>query len=229
MTRNYFMIISAGLLLTGLWGCGSSNSDAPSFLGTHPAGWEYPVSHGLQYVAKPEQCTECHGKDLLGGISKVSCSTQCHVHKVPSGYGDWASAHGKQAKGAPAILPGGIVSGFLSCQHCHGREYLGTPLSHEQGCVNASCHKMLPSGALPPHSGFWNDKSNFIGATHTDVNTGNAPACVVCHDRVQTKHFWYNAAYQLYSTPNMLTPPEGAPAGTAPGCFNNTLCHGPRP
>ena len=238
----YKFFLVSGALMAALSGCGSSNSEAPSLLGSqHSAQWTTPVAHGVQYSSTPDQCYECHGQDLLGGISKVSCSNACHIHSVPvnPNHYDWAALHGKQAKAAPMIkqenvysgdtvVSGYAVYGFLTCQHCHGKDNKGSVLSHGQGCVNVACHAMAPHNATPPHSGFWNDKSNFIGATHTNVDVGNAAGCANCHNRYQKKHFWYTAAYKLYSTPNMLTPPEGAPAEMQPGCFNNTLCHGPK-
>ena len=100
MTRTYISIILAGLLLTALWGCGSSNSGAPAFMaGTHPTGWSAGISHGKASLdlAKREQCTECHGRDLRGGISKVSCYA-CHgTYPHPAGWEDPAQ-HGAAYK-----------------------------------------------------------------------------------------------------------------------------------
>ena len=230
VTKFCNSILVAGTFLTALCGCGSSNSNAPG--SPHATAWETPVSHGLQYTANPVLCSECHGQDFTGGISKTSCNTACHVHVIPAGYSDWATAHGKQAKGKPTITPGNIVSGFLSCQYCHGRDNKGTALSQGQGCINISCHQMASYTNLPPHSGFWNDKTNFIGATHFDVYSTNAAGCAACHERDKKTQLWYKSVpgnpYKLYSTKNMLTPPAGASVGTTPSCFNNTLCHGPK-
>ena len=238
-------ILAGGALIITLWGCGNSNSSAPSFLNGHPAGWDTVASHGLQNIANPNHCTECHGSELLGGISKVSCSTECHVHKVPAGYNDWATAHGEMAKAAPGIVQDGVISGFVYCQYCHGALNTGTILSSTPNtppvsCMDGTtgCHTpMLVYNEIPPHSGLWNWRSNgffFNLFSHTNVHEGNASACIHCHNRVQSKHYWYyqtgftpepdvKPIFQFYSTPGMLTP---APAGTPAGCFNNTLCHG---
>ena len=46
--------------------------------GYHDAGWVSPDQHGAELNSKgPGGCKECHGDDLEGGISGVSCN-QCH-------------------------------------------------------------------------------------------------------------------------------------------------------
>ena len=47
--------------------------------GPHPQGWDAREQHGAAFTSGgPAQCTECHGADLLGGQSGVSCE-QCHA------------------------------------------------------------------------------------------------------------------------------------------------------
>lgn len=60
----------------------------------------------------------------------------------------------------------------------------------------------------PPHPEDWKGTGTF---THQNADQANAPACEPCHSRGQ-------------NSPITLTNP--APAGTSPGCFNSTLCHG---
>ena len=57
------------------WGCNSTaNSNTPIMdqSGKHTANWI--SDHGAAYLSNPNSCKECHGSDLLGGISTVSCS-----------------------------------------------------------------------------------------------------------------------------------------------------------
>jgi hypothetical protein len=58
------------------------------------------------------------------------------------------------------------------------------------------CHRPAPHSSAPWRGGT---------RTHTNTAPGNAPVCAQCH------------------AGQSQTP---APPGTAPGCFNNTLCHG---
>ncbi len=66
----------------------------------------------------------------------------------------------------------------------------------------SSCH-----GGSAPHPTAW--------LTHSATDQSNAPVCAVCH----------TGGNNLTSFPTP-TPP---PAGTPPGCFNNTLCHDQNP
>jgi len=44
----------------------------------HPEGWSAPAKHGKSTIeVTPQKCVTCHGGDLAGGISGVSCE-QCH-------------------------------------------------------------------------------------------------------------------------------------------------------
>jgi len=229
VTKFCNSILVAGTFLTALCGCGSSNSNAPG--SPHATAWETPVSHGLQYTANPVLCSECHGQDFTGGISKTSCNTACHVHSVPPGASDWASIHGVMAKGIPGVSSTNVISGYLSCQNCHGADYKGTALSQNVDCFNAnSCHFHTVG---VPHDA-WNGNSNdWMQHTHADVSPENAPACYQCHNRVKHHKFSYyyydtqqNLIYSNYTSfNNLLSARDGAPAGTAPGCFNNTMCH----
>jgi hypothetical protein len=44
----------------------------------HPAGFEDPDLHGVQAKQQQDTCTSCHGEDLTGGTSEVSCDS-CHT------------------------------------------------------------------------------------------------------------------------------------------------------
>jgi predicted CxxxxCH...CXXCH cytochrome family protein len=124
----------------------------------------------------------------------------CHANG-PSGHPTgWANpaSHGTRAKATPAAS-----SGFASCQTCHGETFSGGII--QRSCLNtAGCHGAAVSA---PHSPApWRGGTR----THTDTDTGNAPVCALCHTNGA------NSSRQPF---------EPAPAGTAPGCFNNTLCH----
>lgn len=209
-----------------LWGCSSSNSNAPALdaSGRHPANWI--VDHRASFEAFPNQCAECHGTDLGGGISKVSCFSTagflgftCHPHPVT--VPPWSDPvnHGAEAKGVEDDEPG-----FEQCRDCHGKDYRGSALSdlatagearQRVSCFSASlriiingtvttvaCHPSSPHPSPP-----WRASAG-TATTHTDTDLRNVPLCAECHLNNQR-----------------LTVPAPVPAGTAPGCFNGTLCH----
>ena len=202
MRRNLIYLTLTGLLLTALGGCGSSNSAAPAFNagGQHPAAW--PSLHGAVYLERAEQCYECHGSDLKGGISKVSCFSAswnglgCHANGPGGHPANWgnASVHAPHAK---AMVTG--TDGFPSCQKCHGQLFDG-------GAAKVSCYTC--HGVSAPHA-----PKPWRGGTYTHTNTdpSNAVACALCH----------TAGVNL--TPSLKLPSY---ATGAPGCFNSTLCHG---
>jgi predicted CxxxxCH...CXXCH cytochrome family protein len=110
----------------------------------------------------------------------------------------WAnfSSHGAAAKRAPGN------SGFRSCRICHAADFSGGGA----GIACSSCHRVpAPHPAAP-----WRAST---GPTHTDTDIANAPVCAECH---------------FPGSPNNPSghPATPAPAGTTPGCFNSTLCHG---
>lgn len=187
------------------WGCaGTAGTAVPlnTNTGKHPADWLQ--THWAEYVKTPDQCQTCHGSTsdpaLAGGISKVSCFT-CHTKGVnhPTGWSD-ASQHGRLgAQLAPSTDPK-VMAGFAHCAKCHGSSYNnGLTVS----CM--TCHTRAPHPNAP-----WTGPT-LSSPSHVNTNQGNAPECAKCHTAGANSH---------------LKPLTTPPAGTVPGCFNETLCHG---
>ncbi len=213
MSRTKLMVGSCFAMVLALlaWGCaGTAGKGAPFNATTaqHPTNWI--EVHYIDYAKAPDQCRTCHGSTSdpaqAGGISKVSCFS-CHANGVdhPAGWAD-ASQHGRlgaQAVPATTQLIGGTVvdgSGFAYCTKCHGANYTdGIAISCK------SCHTKAPHPDAP-----WRG-ATFSSPSHVNTDDANAPACAQCH---------------LNGANSSLKPVTPAPAGTAPGCFNNTLCHG---
>ncbi len=205
MTRRTAIILVSVLLIFA-FGCSKARRTGSTIFnsetGKHPDNWI--VDHRAAYLSDTGQCVACHGADLKGGVSGVSCFSaswngySCHANG-PSGHASgWNDPgnHGVSAKAAPDALQG---KGFQACERCHGTDFAG-------GVINRSCFTC--HGVSAPHSPRpWKGGAR----THTDVNSGNAPVCAQCH---------VHGAYSS-TQPN---PP--AATGTAPGCFNSTLCHG---
>lgn len=210
------MVIMAAAI--SLWGCSKANSDAPALdaSGKHSADWI--AQHRISFVNNQSQCLECHGSDLRGGISRVSCFTPlfggqaCHAGGPsghPAGWRD-PGLHGASAKLQP-----GFNSGFSGCQSCHGVDFTGGVSG--VSCFSASratgtCHVRdgVPIGA--PHSPIpWR---TYPEPTHTDTVDDaaglNAAACARCHT----------------AGANLRTPIITSFVTGKPGCFNSTLCHG---
>jgi predicted CxxxxCH...CXXCH cytochrome family protein len=109
-----------------------------------------------------------------------------------------AQPHANDAKASP-----GATTGFTYCQVCHG-----TGTDFAGGTSGVSCYPCHVPTSNSPHSSQWRTGDIYV---HTTTAEGNASACGFCH---------LNGANSPIAAPS---PP--APAGTAAGCFNNTLCH----
>ncbi len=141
-------LILAGMLTLG--GCGSStaNSQAPFNEATeqHPAGW-LPSGHAQAAKADPASCIECHGSDLSGGISRVSCMT-CHLNGSPFELTNCTSCHGNPPTGTVApnrAAAHNTDTGHFAaqvklpdgCNTCHSGAGTGT-MNHDNGVVDVS-------------------------------------------------------------------------------------------
>lgn len=190
-TSSLALAMVLSLLVMALSGCGDNNSQATldPTSGKHPASW-LPAGHSTAAKSNLESCTECHGSDFSGGISKIAC-TQCHLgnaeapHPIfwnytstkPTAWGAYAYAfHGVYAK----------QNGTTGCAvaSCHGTSLLGVSGS---GPSCTSCHKDVMSA----HPVEW-----VISLTHSPggvatvlpdhgnwVNNVESASCrnVVCH------------------------------------------------
>jgi predicted CxxxxCH...CXXCH cytochrome family protein len=112
----------------------------------------------------------------------------------------WESpdSHGAVAKAAATS-----TSGFAACQECHADTFNGG-ISNITCLNTAGCHGASVSAPHSPKP--WRGGTR----THTNTDQSNGPACALCHT---------NGA-------NSSLQPSPFDSAAAPGCFNNTLCHG---
>jgi predicted CxxxxCH...CXXCH cytochrome family protein len=186
------------LVLTGL-GCGKGAGQGTD-LGPgyhHPSGWL--SDHPAQALADVNACLLCHSTNVLKvGSGIPNCMTAACHHGTLPGYA-LPGLHGLQAKQAPGPVGGGMAA----CQLCHGQDFAGG--SATTAC--ATCHKVpAPHPPKPWH--------NPAGSNHASTDPSNGPLCAQCH-------------FPGASANPLGHPAAPAPAGTAPGCFSNTECHGP--
>jgi predicted CxxxxCH...CXXCH cytochrome family protein len=200
-----FFGILGSVLLTALvsLGCGSSKDAvggiAQYYGNYHKTGWI--SEHAGQAVAGVDACTKCHEISIIKvGSGVPTCmTTGCH-HQLTPGFAD-PVVHGVRAKMAANAITGGSL---VSCQICHAKGFTGG------GSANAcsSCH-----GVVAPHPPKpWRIMPGSVW-THTTADPSNAAVCAQCH---------------FVGSPNNPVghPATPAPAGTQPGCYNATLCHG---
>ena len=192
-----------------IWGCsnGSDNAVILDATGNHPTGWAVETiggKHPVAYQANPSGCDECHGSAVdinkSGGTSGVSCfsASRSGIACHPNG----PSGHpaGWSAPNRHGAAAKAAAPGLHSCTVCHGTDFVsGT------GTSCKACHTNAPHPDSP-----WRG-TTATNTTHTTTNPANVAECARCHLNNQR-----------------LSTPQVVPAETNPGCFNNTLCHGPR-
>ena len=213
--RFGWMVLAAAALVAG---CSTSTTNGSggsvnhiTAQGTSVSGWlassgasNHSRSATTSFIALGNTggCTECHGADLLGGISRVSCMSNpsaCH-HGTVAGWvasGSDTQQHGASAKRGPGS------SSMYACRICHGTDF--RTVRNGENCF--TCHANSPHPNAPWRSGGTDN-------THVNVNTANAPVCHGCH-----------ADSPAGNPNNPHRPPTPAASGTAPGCFNGTMCH----
>lgn len=188
---QYIKLFCIAAITIFCWGCGKGNDNAPAVAvsGTHPANWR--TAHRKAYLTNPSQCKECHGADLMGGITKVGCSTgSCHAnghpprqiaHAMPFLTG---TVHGPVAKVDLAI-----------CNDCHGRQISTTAYRFDiptstmpNGCESTGCHNNAQQAVNLGHPKTWlkhdsaGNQANACSLCHGATFQGDTgPACSICH------------------------------------------------
>ncbi len=115
----------------------------------HPEGWTTPSSgdfHGTYIKAHNYDmttCTACHGSDLKGGTTQISCYT---CHQGSDGTLSCNTCHGNSANPAP---PKDLSGGSLTTNPgvgAHQSHLVGS--SSLSGVACSSCH-VVPQAAGP--------------------------------------------------------------------------------
>ncbi|MGZ8432447.1 MAG: hypothetical protein ACXWWW_10915, partial [Candidatus Deferrimicrobiaceae bacterium] len=198
-------------------GCHGGAGQSP-----HPAQWRSGDTyiHTTTDEANASVCAQCHlngNNSPIGPPSPPAAAgtppgcfnnTLCHEAGVPHPVGSsWVAAspaaqpHGNSAKAAP-----GSSTGYAYCRACHGTADGNFNGGIAQvSCLNVACHGGTGNS---PHASQWLPGDTYL---HITTDPGNASECAFCH---------FNEPNAGNHSP---TPP---PAGSNPGCFNSTLCHG---
>lgn len=198
-TTSLITVLALTAALGSLCACGNSASPAPvsvSAAGQHPDGWlqQHYVAYKAQNGGKKEVsgatgCSECHGSDLNGGISKVSCFTA-------SFNGMTCHANSDHTLGHPASWSDPTSGSFHALAQIGG----GTLRGSSQGTIDASCgicHATGTAGTAAASAGpsCLNADASLYGIScHAASPARNSNSCLSCHG----------------------TPPDGlSPAGNA--------------
>lgn len=137
-------------------GLPGSDSDSNTY---HSTGWKDNPQHGSDSSADPQNCKACHGEDLAGGTSGISCAG-CHH--------GWSGTHGEAFAANPD-----------NCKACHGTDFKGGLIA--PSCLY--CHHY--NDWDDTHHGVKYDATSDTckGCHGADLTGGfSGLSCVGCHD-----------------------------------------------
>jgi len=172
--KIFSILLISLLFITLCWyGCSDNKNPLPSK--AHPESWSQEGSenfHGAKVLnVGYSSCTSCHGENLDGGDSKVSCF-KCHKsypHSETWNRKDDSDFHGVYLKNLNWVLQ--------SCQECHGQD-------HKGGTSEVSCYKCHAS--YPHFEGWLNSESDNYHGTYVLQNEQILTACAKCHGKDET-------------------------------------------
>ncbi len=211
---------------------GCSDRNAQSIFnpdtGKHPGDW-LPAAHMNAAKADLSTCKQCHGEDLDGGISRISC-TSCHLGGPTSVHpADWVPLLVKHGPYAEA-------NGTAACQNqwCHGPELTGVAGS-APACTSchpfpfdptkstcATCHSLQVGTRRPVlgPNGDFGQNANILSHHVTGTADPTAAQCEVCHD--MSEHTSGTVRLRNADTGATIVYSTTAPSSLEPFCLS---CH----
>ena len=162
--------------LSGCTGSGSHGDGLPEggqYHSTeHSTGWADNPLHGAEFTGNPQNCRACHGEDLNGGSSGISC-VDCH-------HSGWSGTHGQAFAENPS-----------TCKACHGADLKGGP----SGVSCAVCHH---TGWTGTHGQAFAENPDNCNACHgEDLEGGlSGVSCIPCHHPPENSSFYHGGTVE---------------------------------
>lgn len=165
----YRVLLACALPLV-LFGCGTPNDKAAFDANNQAHTGAWMSAHDASAKADTAPCMECHGVNLDGGISNVSC-TACHMGGTAAIHPTvWASPIAFDHSPYVDLL------GAAGCANlnCHGTNLLG-------GVTGPSCASCHIGGPLSFHPADWAGSISTKHGDYVDINGTQSCANVSCH------------------------------------------------
>ena len=188
----------AALVSSCLGAVGESPLDLVDSGGNHYAGWI--EDHGTVAASDETLCMPCHGDDLNGGTTSVSCSTasygsqSCHASGPGLHPAGWLDKNASGYNWHAEAYQDPLQIGGPDCEICHSPPALDDP----DGGKCIICHfdvngSRSPSGwthGTTGHSDFAGSPEEGVCAACHEVNNrfGYEPFCHNCHISVTVPH-----------------------------------------
>ena len=166
----YRAILACALPLVLFTACGTPNEQAPfdSDAQAHTSAWI--SEHSAAANASTTTCAGCHGENLDGGISAVSC-TACHLGGTTAKHPTtWTSPIAYDHSQYVAL------QGSSGCANanCHGTTLLG-------GVTGPSCSSCHIGGPASFHPLDWAGTISTKHGQYVDINGTQSCANAQCH------------------------------------------------
>ncbi len=210
---------SAGLLLllaAAAAGCSSATTTGSlvNAAGNHPAN--FVSTHPEFALPDGTACKECHGSDLKGGISRVSCFTAsrngvgCHAGGPAFHPLDWLNKTSANFHGT--AFAGNVLINGLACAGCHDP-------TNPPGYNCLQCHFTQTGGRVPAGSSYVHGQTTGHSAFGPlDVLNAVTSVCTSCHA--------INNTFGHMPQPFCHNCHSPAPAGFHPAGWANPDSHG---
>ena len=138
MKKYFLLFIGILLLIVVINNCSENKNPVAS--STHSSEWNEKGSdsfHGTKVLeAGYVSCKSCHGADLTGGKSNISCFTCHQTYPHPA---EWMMVGDSNFHGEYINTTSGSIE---YCKGCHGSDLSG-------GQSKVSCYKCHKDGSLP--------------------------------------------------------------------------------
>lgn len=225
------MVFFSFALMVFFGACSTVNQDSPFTLvddtGHHPDGWL--EDHRTFAMPAGSICVDCHGDELDGGITKISCATDsldgqsCHgggpaFHPV-----DWLNKTASANTWHADAWRNGLLIRGLTCEECHTPPDLNDP--DDGKCL--LCHFSIGGSWNPggwPHG--QSDHQDFTGSLEQavcincheiNIGFGNQISCHNCHE-IHPEPDWAQRALHGTAAKQSI--------GSMTGLETCTICHG---
>jgi len=187
---TWMKMISIPLALAALFACSDGNSSAPAAIdgtGKHAVAigytnwvqqhWgEYKEANGGSAdISSSTTCSQCHGTDLSGGTSKVSCFSATYQDRN----GATLTCHPNHTLGHPSSWVDPTSAGFHGKSSFNGKAVQGSAtLGDDCGLCHSTSQNILLVGSAP--SCLSTDPKYGI-ACHAGSPAVSPQGCVSCH------------------------------------------------
>jgi hypothetical protein len=177
----------------------------------HPVGFSDPAMHGPEMKLQKQDCRTCHGAQLTGGASPVSCDS-CHT---PGWRTNCSFCHGSDATGLPprdingvtdatkisfpahATHAAGNISNPFACTQCHRPNLDALSNLHIFDSTPARAEVLMAGGLSNTSTYDETTKTCANNYCHGNGQTGGTIAfnaaprtCHDCHADITTSNLW---------------------------------------